>query len=171
MPAHIGAFEKLKLFSFFVYGNIGQTRHAKDLRIKRVTTRNVANVIARNQGVEEDLSNNRAAYLPWKYVSELGQSKVSAREHRYMSYGVFRSYLDKLDPALPRGELDWHTDPREWDLYLRPGTEFDGRCQLYFEAKRGPMLVITHKSDRSKPKRIEALPKDGAPVVLWTDAS
>ena len=133
----------------------GQTRKVRDFQ---------------DSGVQ-GATNNRAEYVPWKYVMQGAVKSASNRESLFDNYEGFRRYLDRLDPALPRGELEAYTDPLEWDLYLRPGTEFDGRCQLYFAAKRGPMCVIRHNRERGKLKRIEALPRDGAPVILWTDAS
>jgi hypothetical protein len=168
MPAHIGAFMKLKIFGAFLYANLDQSLDGKVNRRARVQTRKLRDF--QQQGIINN-PNNRAAYMPWKTVMQTAITSVSARESQYADYNSFRGYLDRLDPALPRGEWESYTDPSEWDLYLRPGTEFDGRCQLYFAARRGPMCVIRHNKERGKLKRIEALPRDGAAVVLWTDAS
>lgn len=165
MPAHIGAFTKLKVFGAFLRTNLDQSLDGKANRMMRVRTRNL-----RNNQEEGPTTNNRAAYVPWKYVMQVAKTSASGRERVYDNYVVFREFLDRLDPAGP-GDWGVYTDQREWDLYLRPGTEFDGRCQLYFAAERGPISVIRHNKERGKPKRIEALPRDGAPVVLWSDAS
>jgi hypothetical protein len=165
MPAHIGAFTKLKVFGAFLSVNLNPSGAAKNARKARITTRAVRDI-----GVD-GATNNRAEYVPWKYVMRRAERGVREREAEYAGYGTFRRYLDGLDPALPREEGADYTDPQEWNLYLRPGTEFDGRCQLYFAAKRGSMCVIRHNGDRRKLKRIEAVPRDGAPVILWTDAS
>ena len=167
MPAHIGAFSKLKLFGAFLKVNLDPRDESKILREQRVAARNLRNQHAGTP----DAGNNRTEYVPWKYVMEFAEEARSKREVHFRSYNRFREFLDKLDPARPYVEGNRYTDQTEWNLYLRPGTEFDGQCQLYLEAARGDLLAIFHRSDRSKLKRIEAVPTDGKMVILWSDAS
>ena len=60
----------------------------------------------------------------------------------------------------------------EWDLYLKPGTAFDITCRRYYEVFRGMnIMLITHKSDRNKLKRIEGHPPGEKMRVLWSEAA
>src|SRR5262245_19247621 len=167
MPEHIGAFSKLKVFGQFLMVNLGQSRKMRDLRKKRLTTKNIRN---RLNGTP-DAPNNRAKYVPWKHIMQVEKDHLKKFEREYEYYEMFREFLDRADPAQPRIEGRVYTDQREWDLCLQPGTPFDELVQQYFESRRGKLLVIFHKREFPKLKRIEAIPKDEEPVIIWSDAS
>ena len=58
---------------------------------------------------------------------------------------------------------------RLWNLYLKPDTAFDITCRHYFEVFRPiTMMLIGHKSDSSKLKRIETHPDREKMRIIWT---
>lgn len=168
MPAHIGTWTKLKLFGACVAKNLDPRDSAKIAREKRVD----AKELRLHQEKRRGDANNRAEYLPYKYVLDTAMVVAQRRrEKTFFLYDVLRAYLDNLDPAKPYTDGALYTDRKEWDLYLRPGTQFDWLLKVYFASKLGQVMVIVHKSDRLKVKRIEAHPRNGEVVILWSDAS
>jgi hypothetical protein len=161
MPAHIGAFTKLKVFGQFLMVNLGQSSYTRKARYVRRGAKNFRNMI----NGTPDAPNNRARYVPLKRVMEWEERKLKKFEREFLDYETFRRFLDEAGPAKGHPQID----QREWDLYLQPGTHFDNTVWYYFLGKCGKLLVIRHQHNR-KLKRIEALPKDEEPVVIWSDA-
>ncbi|MBV9836255.1 MAG: hypothetical protein JO055_17685 [Alphaproteobacteria bacterium] len=149
MPAHIGIGGNLKTGVKFVVASLAPTarmRHARQMVGNRMLQR----------------------------LQEQAQMKKHDRETECTSYGGFRYYLDHFDPnyvAKPGEQNARYSEQSEWDLYLAQGTAFDITCRRYFEIFRGmKMVLITHKSDTNKLKRIEAYPAGEKMRVLWTSA-
>src|SRR5262245_37348799 len=121
MPAHIGAFTKLKVFAAFLMLNLHPGKKGKDARSKRRTTKKIRN---RLDGTP-DAPNHRAKYIAWKKIMQVAEGNREKREHEFDSYETFRTFLDRLDPEQPYIDGHAYTDQREWDLCLQPGTPFD----------------------------------------------
>jgi hypothetical protein len=155
MPAHIGFADVLKTGLRFIVANAAQTdkfRRARKMRKRK----NGTGIIS-------------PGYL-WQGV----EAKRDRREHRFQAYDPYRAYLDTYDPdqVVQRDQINERTCERtEWELYLQPGTEFDQVCEEYFAEYPGlEMIVITHKSNVNKLKRIEMKRQGHRTKILWSEA-
>ena len=167
MPAHIGLKEKLQIAWTFVMFNTSQDKNARNLRNQRVLHQKAK---FKELG-RDDNEVNRAKYLPIKYIERRFEDRRRRRQDEINSYGEFRRMLNGYDPHIGRGQT---SDQTEWDLYLKPSTEFDRTCEEAFAAHYDTgfkMMLITHRSDVNKLKRIEAIFASGKIEYLWTDAS
>lgn len=149
MPAHIGFADYLRLGAKFVVSNTSlnaKFRHARELAGGHITMGRL------QSGLEK---------------------KRKKRETNCDTYEKFRTQLDTYAPdhEVGRNMINTRTvDPAEWDLYLKPGTAFDINCRRYFEVFRGMrMMLIGHKSDPNRLKRIEAHPAGEHMRILWSD--
>src|SRR5262245_46407564 len=136
MPAHIGFSDVLKTARNFFVTNLSQSygcRQLCDMRKHR----------------------NGTGILSPGYLWEKVERTQERTEQRFESYDRFRAVLDTYDPniVVPEGQINTREcDPTEWELYLRPGTEFDQVCGQYFDDyPDGQIIIITHK------KRVQAL--------------
>jgi hypothetical protein len=112
--------------------------------------------------------------VPVSMLWDQALASRNRREHRFDRYQSFRDFLDTYGPdrVVARDQINtrW-CDPNEWELYLKPGTGFDITCRTYFEVfPRMEMLIITHKSDKNKLKRIEATPQGEKMRIIWSEA-
>lgn len=149
MPAHMGIGDVLRTGMGFLVANLSQSAKSKQLRtMKGMIT------------VDMVWGNAKA-----------GRDR---REHSFQSYDAFRNYIDTYGPdvVVPQGQINTRScDPSEWELYLKPDTGFDVICRTYFEVfRRMEMIVITHKSDKNKLKRIEAKPHGEKMRIIWSEA-
>lgn len=151
MPAHIGFMEKLKLPRKFLGLALSQTPQARRLRSTGLLSM---------AALEADLERKRR----------------EREKYEVTSYGSFRSYLDDYSPVDRDGIRGTQiADPREWELFLKPGTVFDRQMQIVFEEfkQRGVdfrVIFIQRKSDTDKLKRLEGV-AFGEVTVLWSSAS
>ncbi|HZY58746.1 MAG TPA: hypothetical protein VFE56_03215 [Candidatus Binataceae bacterium] len=169
MPAHLGFADKLNMFAAFMTVNLSQSEGAQEARRLRVSQGDAAR---ERQGLEA--TSNRAAYVPWKKVKGSFEHYRGRREFPVRDYGDFRRLLNNYNPDQQVNRTGLHSDQNEWDLYLRPGTAFDQNCQAIFEGQRGTgfkAVLIVHKSEREKLKRIEGVFPSGRVVIWWSDAS
>lgn len=149
MPAHIGIADRLKLGAKFIVAN---------------TSRNEKFSLAREMG---------GGKISMKTLKAGLERDRSRREFTCQSHEQLRELLDTHGPGrvVARDRINRRScDQAEWDLYLKPDTPFDSLCRHYFEIFRGlRMMVITHKSDSNKLKRIEAHPPGERMRVLWSE--
>jgi hypothetical protein len=149
MPAHIGVADYLRLGAKFVVANVGMS---EDLRYARQL---------------------HGGHISMKKLQLGLETKRRKREQNCQSYDHFRAQLDMYDPNLDVGREQINNrsvDEAEWDLYLKPVTAFDINCRRHFEVFRGMrMMLIGHKSDPNRLKRIEAHPPGERMRILWTD--
>jgi len=146
VPAHIGLTGKLRILQAFVVTNTSLNKQ----------------VIAQRKMLGGTIKYSK---LKDKFELERGN-----REKEYTSYATFRAALDEYGPD---GGGAKHCSQVEWDLYLKPGTAFDIICRRYYEIevfKPMKMVLITHKSDKWKLKRIEAVPHREEMRILWSEA-
>ncbi len=96
------------------------------------------------------------------------------RERIFNTYAAWRQRMDDYDPQLPANQGPQAlnvVDQNEWNLYLAPGTVFDGLINAIFTNNAGlTVTLIVHKSDMNRLKRIEAQPAGGRVAILWSDA-
>jgi hypothetical protein len=151
MPAHIGIADHLRLGAKFVVANISlheKFRQAREMGGGHVSMKRL------KAGLERDRAK---------------------REYNCQSYAELRELLNSFDPnkVVARDRINHRTcDQAEWDLYLKADTAFDSTLRRYFEIFRGMrMLLITHKSDSNKLKRIEAHPPGERMRVLWSEGA
>jgi hypothetical protein len=155
MPAHLGFADVLKTGLRFIVANASQSdkfRRSRKMRKRK----------------------NGTGIISPGYLWESAEKKRDRREHRFASYDPFRTYLDTYDPSkvVRRDQIDNRTcDRAEWELYLQPDTEFDRVCEQYFDDYPGlEMIVITHKSDVNRLKRIELKRQGHRTRILWSEA-
>ena len=146
MPAHIGFADKVRLGVNFLAMNMRQDK----------TTRT-------------------ARRFKGHHLSVLMRAQERIRASREVAcdtYASLRGTLDTFDPNYEGRTQYTACSQTEWDLYLRPGTAFDITCERYWAVFRNvEMLLIMHKGDRTKLKRIECTPAGEAMRILWSDAS
>jgi hypothetical protein len=129
--------------------------------------------MARGGGVEKAIENtHRHHYYPYKYVEDAKLRRIKdLRELKCNTYEQFRTERNKFNPNQHDGH--YYCTHVEWIMYLQPDSIFDGLCRECFDKHYDTdfyMLLITHKSDHSKLKRIEAILASGKVVILWSDA-
>jgi hypothetical protein len=155
MPAHIGFADVLRTGLKFIVANFSQSEQFRRVRKMR-KRKNGTGIIS-------------PGYL-WQGVED----RRDRREHTFEAYDPFRTYVDTFDPnrVVARDQINNRTcDPTEWELYLKPGTEFDLVCEQCFDDFPGmQMRVITHKSNVNKLKRIELKRQGHRTRIMWSDA-
>jgi hypothetical protein len=96
------------------------------------------------------------------------------RERSFTTYATWRARMDDYDPLLQANQGPHGLNvvaQAEWNLYLAPGTAFDGLINTIFANNPGlTVTLIVHKSDMNRLKRIEAQPAGGQVAILWSDA-
>jgi hypothetical protein len=151
MPAHIGFSGNMKIF-FRAVQLAFDPRTQQHMRTRRVRGIDTSPIdIAKGQ---------------------YDRAQHNKRERAALSYGAFRSYLDKFHGDNPEGNFHKWCEDTEWDLYLKPDTAFDQTVLAMFDDGGGMnVLFIFEKSDHTKLKRIEAAWSEvRGHRILWTAA-
>lgn len=155
MPAHIGFADVLRTGLKFIVSNFSQSKEFRRSRKMRKRT-------------------NGTGIISPGYLWEGVEKRRARREHDFEDYERFRTFLDGYDPnkVRNRDQIDDRTcDPNEWELYLKPDTEFDQVCEQCFDDFPGmKMLVITHKSNVNKLKLIELKRQGHRTRIMWSEA-
>jgi hypothetical protein len=171
MPAHHSIKDKIDMLWAVVGVNLSPTQKGRNARNRRVIHGQL-----KNQAMGLGLQTNRKPYVPWKDIVNHKQVTLSQRERTFTDYSQFRNFLNEFNPYDEGndGVYGWKCYHVEWIMYLKPDSIFDQQCQQLFDVHYGTegfkMMVIMHKSDRARIKRIEAISRTGKVDILWSDA-